>query len=51
MTLGILAFFGTGVSLGQALLRIIIPQTAYTTVIGGFLLSGTRLRRVLEISL
>ncbi|MFQ5801982.1 MAG: rod shape-determining protein MreD [Candidatus Methylomirabilales bacterium] len=51
ITLGVLAFFGMGVDLGQALLRIILPQTVYTTAVGGLLLFGTRLGGVLEVRL
>ena len=51
ITLGVLAFFGMGMDLGQALLWIILPQTAYTTAVGGILLFGTRLGRVLEVRL
>lgn len=51
ITLGVLAFFGMGMDLGQALLWIILPQTAYTTAVGGILLFGTGLGRVLEVRL
>lgn len=51
MTLGVLAFFGMGPELGQALLWIILPQAVYTTGVGGLLLFGTRLGRVLEVRL
>lgn len=51
MTLGVLAFFGIGPDLGRALLWVILPQAAYTTAVGGLLLFGTRLGRVLEVRL
>ena len=51
LTLGALAFLRVKLSLGQSLLWIILPQSLYTTAVGGLLLFGTRLGRVLEVRL
>lgn len=51
MTLGVMAFLGMGLDLGRALLWIVLPQAVYTTGVGGILLFGTRLGRVLEVRL
>ncbi len=51
LTLGALVSLGMELNLGQSLLWIILPQTVYTTAVGGLLLFGTRLGRVLEVRL
>jgi rod shape-determining protein MreD len=51
MTLGVLAFFGMGRSLWESLIWIILPGAAYTTAVGGVLLFGTRLGRLVEVKL
>lgn len=51
MTLGILAFFGMGRGFGEPLVWIVLPGAVYTTAVGGLLLFGTRLGRLVEIRL
>ncbi|MFQ5989842.1 MAG: rod shape-determining protein MreD [Candidatus Methylomirabilales bacterium] len=51
ITLGVLALLDLDLDLGRALLWIVLPQTIYTTAVGGLLLFGTRLGRVLEVRL
>ena len=51
IALGVLAFFGRGIGFGRTLIWIVLPETAYTTVVGSFLLFGTRLGRLLEVRL
>jgi len=51
MSFGVLAFFGMGRGFGESLLWTMVPGAVYTTVIGGLLLCGTRLGRVVEVKL
>ncbi|MFQ5881065.1 MAG: rod shape-determining protein MreD [Candidatus Methylomirabilales bacterium] len=51
ITLGTLAFFGMGRDLGETFIWIVLPETAYTTVVGGLLLFATRASRFLEVRL
>ncbi|MCI0372737.1 MAG: rod shape-determining protein MreD [candidate division NC10 bacterium] len=51
MTSGILAFFGMGRDFGESLLWIILPGAAYTAAVGGLLVFGSRLRRIVQVTL
>lgn len=51
MTLGVLAFFGMGRDFGESLLWIILPGAVYTAAIGGLLVFGTRLGRIVQVTL
>lgn len=51
MTSGILVFFGMGRDFGESLLWIILPGAAYTAAVGGLLVFGSRLRRIVQVTL
>ncbi|MFQ5847113.1 MAG: rod shape-determining protein MreD [Candidatus Methylomirabilales bacterium] len=51
MTLAVLAIFGMGRGVGESLVWIVLPGAVYTTVVGGLLLFGTRLGRLVEVKL
>ena len=51
MTWGVLAFFGMGRDFGESLLWIILPGSMYTVAVGGLLLFGTRLGRIVQVRL
>lgn len=51
LTLGILAFFGMGRDFPESLAWIVVPGALYTTTLGGLLLFGTRLGRLVEVKL
>jgi hypothetical protein len=51
MTWGVLAFFGMGRDFGESLLWIILPGAVYTAAIGGLLVFGTRLGRIVQVTL
>lgn len=51
ITSGVLAFFGMGRDFGESLLWIILPGAMYTMAIGGLLLFGTRLGRIVQVRL
>lgn len=51
LTLVVLAFFGMGRDFVESLVWIILPGALYTTAVGGLLLFGTRLGRLVEVKL
>lgn len=51
ITSGVLAFFGMGRNFGESLLWIILPGAMYTMAVGGLLLVGTRLGRIVQVRL
>ena len=51
ITSGVLAFFGMGRDFGESLLWIILPGAMYTVAVGGLLLFGTRLGRIVQVRL
>ncbi len=51
ITSGVLAFFGMGRNFGESLLWIILPGAMYTMAVGGLLLFGTRLGRIVQVRL
>lgn len=51
LTLGVLAFFGMGRGFADSLIWVVLPAAAYTTAVGGLLLFGTRLGRLVEVRL
>ncbi len=51
LTLGVLAFFGAVRDFGGSLVWIVLPGALYTTAVGGLLLLGTRLGRLVEVKL
>lgn len=51
MTLGVLAFFGMGRHVGEALIWIIVPGAVYTAAVGGLLFFGIRLGRLVQVTL
>jgi len=51
ITSGVLAFFGMGRDFGESLLWIILPGSMYTVAVGGLLLFGTRLGRIVQVRL
>jgi rod shape-determining protein MreD len=51
ITSGVLAFFGMGRNFAESLLWIILPGAMYTMAIGGLLLIGTRLGRIVQVRL
>jgi rod shape-determining protein MreD len=51
LTLSVFAFFGLGRCFTESLAWIVLPGALYTTAIGGLLLFGTRLGRLVEVKL